>query len=181
MAIQLAKHSGLRVIASASKPESIELSKACGADHVIDYSKVDVVSEVLKLTNGEGVDVAIDSTYVSASFIQSAKVVKKGGRWIRVGPQQWNSEASDEEAREVCKQRGVEAASGDMGRYYDPKYAAEHPNGIADILAACDILYKQGVGAKVTKVVPFDLEAVRSAESEMEHQRVFGKVVVKLQ
>src|SRR5262245_5796727 len=47
-----------------------------------------------------GVDISFDSTYKTSSFVISAKVVKKGGKWIRVGGIEWNHQVSDEEARE---------------------------------------------------------------------------------
>ena len=39
IASQLAKHWGLTVITTASRPETVEWSKALGADHVVDHSK----------------------------------------------------------------------------------------------------------------------------------------------
>ena len=53
-AIQLAKQQGAKVITAASKEH--ERLKALGADVVIDYHKTDVVKEVIRLTDGRGVD-----------------------------------------------------------------------------------------------------------------------------
>jgi dihydrodipicolinate reductase len=98
MIVQLGKKSGYKVITSASKPglfspllflfflfsrfthsyvtESIQLCKESGADHIIDYTKSDVVAEVLKLTNNEGVDVVVDVTNSPQSYEQSVSVAK---------------------------------------------------------------------------------------------------------
>ena len=84
-AVQLAKYYGLRVIASASKPDGLRLLQTLHADVVIDYRKQDVVSEVLAATGGEGADVVYDATYQESSYVQSAAVLAKDGHWIRLG------------------------------------------------------------------------------------------------
>jgi len=54
-------------------------------DHIIDYSKQDVVQQVLAVTAGRGADIVYDPTYSQSSFKQSASVVASGGRWLRLG------------------------------------------------------------------------------------------------
>ena len=85
IATQLAKLHGLRVIGSASKPAALDLLKSLGVDHIIDYSKQDVVAEVLKATGGKGADLVYDPTYEDSSFAQSAACVASGGVWIKLG------------------------------------------------------------------------------------------------
>ncbi|KQZ30756.1 quinone oxidoreductase [Mesorhizobium sp. Root552] len=58
---QWAKHLGATVIGTAGSPDKIELAKAHGFDHVIDYRKQDFVAEVVKLTGGRKCDVVYDS------------------------------------------------------------------------------------------------------------------------
>jgi NADPH2:quinone reductase len=58
---QWAKHLGATVIGTAGSPEKIELARAHGFDHVIDYRKQDFVAEVAKLTGGKKCDVVYDS------------------------------------------------------------------------------------------------------------------------
>jgi NADPH2:quinone reductase len=58
---QWAKHLGATVIGTAGSPDKIELAKAHGFDHVIDYRKQDFVAEVAKLTGGRKCDVVYDS------------------------------------------------------------------------------------------------------------------------
>ncbi len=59
-AIQLAKHAGARVIATASSEARLEKLKPFGLDHGIDYARQDVVAEVMRLTDNKGVDVVVD-------------------------------------------------------------------------------------------------------------------------
>jgi NADPH2:quinone reductase len=58
---QWAKHLGATVIGTAGSPDKIELAKAHGFDHVIDYRKQDFVAEVAKLTGARKCDVVYDS------------------------------------------------------------------------------------------------------------------------
>lgn len=55
-----AKRLGAQVIGTAGSPAKAELALAQGADHVILYREQDFVAEVRRLTNGCGVDFAID-------------------------------------------------------------------------------------------------------------------------
>lgn len=59
-AIQLAKKSGATVLASASSDGRLERLKAFGMDHGINYSRDDLVEQVMKLTGGKGVDLVVD-------------------------------------------------------------------------------------------------------------------------
>ena len=58
---QVAKLIGATVIGTVSTNEKAQLAKKAGADHVIFYTKQDVVMEVKKLTSGKGVNVVYDS------------------------------------------------------------------------------------------------------------------------
>ncbi len=60
-AIQLARAAGASVIvATASSDERLERLREYGMDHGINYSKADVASEVLRLTDRRGVDLVVD-------------------------------------------------------------------------------------------------------------------------
>jgi len=73
------------VISSGSKPESIALAKEFGADHVLNYRTEDTAIKINQLTDGKGVDLVFDATYSEAGFVESAKTVKAGGKWIVLG------------------------------------------------------------------------------------------------
>jgi NADPH2:quinone reductase len=60
IAVQWAKHLGVRVIGTAGSPEKAELAKSFGSDEVIDYTKEDVAKRVRELTDGKGVPVVYD-------------------------------------------------------------------------------------------------------------------------
>jgi putative PIG3 family NAD(P)H quinone oxidoreductase len=59
-AIQLAKHAGATVFATAGSPDKCDFCLSLGADAAIDYRTADFVAEVKRLTDGKGVDVILD-------------------------------------------------------------------------------------------------------------------------
>ena len=59
-AVQMAKHYGATVIASASSGKH-DVVWALGADHVVDSGGADLAAEVLRLTGGAGADLVLES------------------------------------------------------------------------------------------------------------------------
>jgi NADPH2:quinone reductase len=59
-AVRMARHYDATVIAAASRDKH-QAVRALGADHVIDYRRVDVAAEVLRLTGGHGADLVLES------------------------------------------------------------------------------------------------------------------------
>ena len=72
------------VIAIESRPNRQKLARIYGADIVIDYTKVDAVAEILKLT-GDGVDSAIEALGAEESFENCIKATRPGGTISNVG------------------------------------------------------------------------------------------------
>jgi NADPH2:quinone reductase len=60
-AIQLAKAAGATVLATASSDDRLARLSEYGLDFGINYTKADVAQEVMKFTNGMGVNLVIDS------------------------------------------------------------------------------------------------------------------------
>lgn len=59
-AVQLAKWSGARVIATVSSPAKAEQARLAGADLTIDYKTEDVIAKVMDFTGGKGVNRVVD-------------------------------------------------------------------------------------------------------------------------
>lgn len=68
-----------RIIAVESVPERAAIASRLGADHVVDFRKVDVAQEILRLTNDRGVDVAIEALGTQATFEAALRVLRPGG------------------------------------------------------------------------------------------------------
>lgn len=83
-AIQIAKHLGARVIATASSEEKLAKALALGADEAVSYTRPDFSAEINKLTFRRGVDLAVD--HVGAStFEESIGALAVGGRLVTCG------------------------------------------------------------------------------------------------
>jgi len=83
-AVRVAKHVGATVIASASLGKH-EAVSGLGADHVLDSRRADIAAEVLRLTDGAGVDVVLESAG-GATFEASLAAAKRvTGRVVVVG------------------------------------------------------------------------------------------------
>ena len=82
-AIQLAKHFGATVIATAGSPEKCDFCRKIGADHAIDYRAQDFVAEVLKITEKRGVDVILDM--VGGPYIpKNISLLALDGRLVQI-------------------------------------------------------------------------------------------------
>lgn len=57
---QLLHRKGVRVIGTVGSEEKVELARGAGADEVVRYRETSLVDEVLRLTDGAGVDVVYD-------------------------------------------------------------------------------------------------------------------------
>ena len=80
---QVARRIGAEIFgtASASKHDAI---REQGVDHPIDYRNQDFLEEVMRLTEGVGVDVAMDAIGPS-SFRKSYRALRQGGRLVMFG------------------------------------------------------------------------------------------------
>jgi synaptic vesicle membrane protein VAT-1 len=96
-AVQIARHHGAEVFgtASSSKHEAI---RELGVAHAIDYRTQDFEQEVMRLTDGKGVDVVIDATGPT-NFRKDYRALRQGGRLVMYGL----SEASAGTGRDVRK------------------------------------------------------------------------------
>jgi len=73
------------IIAVDRLPDRLAMSRRLGADHVVDGSKADPVDEIMRLTGGRGVDVAIEALGTQATFESCLKVLRPGGTLSSLG------------------------------------------------------------------------------------------------
>ncbi|GAP34060.1 NAD(P)-dependent alcohol dehydrogenase [Piscinibacter sakaiensis] len=66
-------------------PGRLEIARRMGADYVIDASRCDPVEEIVRLTGGRGVDVAIEALGTQATFEAALRVLRPGGTLSSLG------------------------------------------------------------------------------------------------
>ncbi|RTL38184.1 MAG: NAD(P)-dependent alcohol dehydrogenase [Burkholderiales bacterium] len=81
-----AKLSGASVVIGVDRLAGrLVIANRLGADHVIDASQVDPVDEILRLTGGRGVDVAIEALGTQQTFEAALRVLRPGGTLSSLG------------------------------------------------------------------------------------------------
>lgn len=73
------------IIAVESVPARMTMARSLGADHVVDFSETDPVQEILRLTDGRGVDVAIEALGRQETFEGALRVLRPGGTLSSLG------------------------------------------------------------------------------------------------
>jgi len=82
-ASQLARNAGAEVFGTAS-PGKHEAIRAQGVEHAIDYRGQDFAAEVMRITDGEGVDLIMDAIGPT-SFRKDYRLLRSGGRLVMYG------------------------------------------------------------------------------------------------
>ncbi|MBS2127804.1 type I polyketide synthase [Burkholderia thailandensis] len=83
-AVQLARHFGAEVFATAGSDEKREFVRLIGADHVLDSRSLSFADEILALTNGEGVDIVLNSL-AGEAMVRSIDTLRPFGRFLELG------------------------------------------------------------------------------------------------
>src|SRR5680860_793930 len=73
------------IIGVDTVPARLAIAQALGADHVVDFRKVDPVAEIMRLTDGRGVDVAIEALDTQQTFESCLRVLRPGGTLSSLG------------------------------------------------------------------------------------------------
>ena len=85
--VQMARLCGARVLAADIGDDKLALAKSMGADEVIDARNANLPDAVKALTNGLGVDAAIDIVASRATLEAALQSLAVGGRLVIIGAQ----------------------------------------------------------------------------------------------
>ncbi|MDO3676283.1 SDR family NAD(P)-dependent oxidoreductase [Paenibacillus ehimensis] len=83
IAVQLAKHYGAVIYATAGKQAKLEHLRQMGVDYAINYVESDFEQEIKRLTKGEGVDVILN-TLAGEALQKGLNCLSRGGRYIEI-------------------------------------------------------------------------------------------------
>jgi NADPH2:quinone reductase len=167
LAVQMAKLAGAVVLATCSTEEKASRARELGADHVIRYDRVDFADEVLKITAGRGVDVAIDGVGRS-TFVDTVRATRVRGHVIFFG--QSSGPPDPVQPRRLLGSRTLTTAS-----LFDYARTREDLLALADPLMAWAA--EGSVAASIDRVLPLE-EAARAHEL-LEGRRTMGKVLLE--
>jgi alcohol dehydrogenase len=73
------------IISVDAVPARMEVSRKMGADHCVNFKMSDPVEEIMRLTDGRGVDVAIEALGTQATFEAALRVLRPGGTLSSLG------------------------------------------------------------------------------------------------
>jgi NADPH2:quinone reductase len=168
--IQLAKRRGARVLTTIGSPAKAEIAKERGADHCILYRDTDFREEVMRLTDGKGVDVVYDSVGRD-TLARSLRSLARRGTCVNFG-------ASSGQPDPIAVLDLAEAGSVFLTRPHLADYMAsadEVRGRAADLFAA----WKAGALA-VTIDREFPLGQAAEAHRVIESRGTTGKLLLRV-
>ena len=65
--------------------ERMNVARGLGATHIVDFKKGNVVEQIMTITDGRGVDVAIEALGTQGTFESALRVLRPGGRVSSLG------------------------------------------------------------------------------------------------
>ena len=165
-AVQLARHFGVEVFASASVGKWDTL-RAMGfdEDHIVDSRSLDFEQKILAVTGGRGVDVVLDS--LSGEFVDaSLRLLPRGGVFLEMG------KTDVRDADDVAA-----AHPGVRYRAFDLFEAG--PDGVGRILSGLAELHHTGA-LRPVPVTTWDVRRAPAALRHLSQARHIGKVVLTM-
>lgn len=167
---QIAKKIGAHVIGTTSTAEKAEVAKKHGADHVLLYTKGPIIDDVLKITNGVGVQAVFDGVGKDTWEDNFALIARKG-TIVSIGNA---SGAVPPFAPLKLVAKNVKVVRPTLNNYIlTPeefrRYADEYFQFLAD-----------GLKVEIHKVYPFTADGVRQAQIDITGRGTIGKLLVNV-
>jgi NADPH:quinone reductase-like Zn-dependent oxidoreductase len=160
-AIQIAKATGARVIATAGSEFKLEKAKELGADEVFLHTIKHFSREVKRLTERRGVDVVVEHVG-EATWQESLASLAVGGRLVTCGATTGYEGKID---LRYLFSRHVSV----LGSYMGSK---------AELYSALDLVARGLVRPVIDKVMPLALAS--EAHARLERREQFGKIVLQV-
>jgi NADPH:quinone reductase-like Zn-dependent oxidoreductase len=159
-ALQLAKLSGALVIGNAGTSEKLARATEFGLDVAVNYKEEDVPTEVMRATDGRGVDVVFE--HVGGQFFQMGlDSLAKDGRLV------------------ICGGHSGEVVPFDIIPFFrsQKQIIGSFVYNRSEVEQVLELAARGVITPLVYKVFP--LEQARDAMQTMERREHFGKIVLK--
>jgi len=169
MAVQIAVARGAKVIGTASTEEKCGVIRNLGGE-AVRYTEGDWVAEVLRITDGKGADVILESVGGDVFWRSYREALAIFGRMVTFGV------ASGEIVS--LTNRDVLVSNRSLVGYYLGSFFPHHLDRIATATAKLMALYQEG---KIRPVVQqtYSLDQFADAMAALEGRKSIGKVIVK--
>ena len=167
-AIQIAKHAGATVIATASSDDKLERLKAFGLDHGINYARESFVERTRELTDGRGADVILDSVG-GQTLRDGISALAYRGTLVSVGVA--GRAGSEVEARSLWMQNNTL-----RGVFLGGALLNEYPRVHAMIAELFEQVADGRLRVEIDRTFPLAEAAV--AHAHIESRKAFGRVVM---
>ena len=164
-AIQVCKHVGAWVVTTTGSDEKCARCRDLGADETINYRAHDFEAEVMRLTEGRGVDIVLEMVGGEV-FTKSLDTLAVGGRFVSIGRAGGPVPTTPPELTE-----GREASRFFVNTYLD---AQPEKFGILDTVMQ---LVRQGTFQMVIDSV-YPLSNAAAAHRRLDDRSHFGKVLI---
>ncbi|MBI2887019.1 MAG: zinc-binding dehydrogenase [Chloroflexi bacterium] len=167
--VQIAKQiAGATVFTTAGTDAKVARARELSADVAINYTTTDFLPEVLLLTGGRGVDVALDMVGGEV-FAKTQQALAEGGRLVSVGRSSGQAPQVDAALAEAKKQKVVTGWG---------LFALRTPELAAQDLARIVQLVAEGALKTVIDRV-FPLSETAAAHRHLAGRNQFGKVILR--
>lgn len=168
IAVQLAQFIGAECYATAGSQKKLDYLSRLGVNHLINYREEDFATKLQEMTNGEGVDVVIN-TLAGDAIQKGLNILAPGGRYVEIAMTGLKTAQHIDLSHLVDNQN---FHSVDLRRL-----VSEHPELIKKYLdTMSDVLASRTIKPTVGKV--FSMSQIKQAYQWLEERENIGKVVV---
>jgi NADPH2:quinone reductase len=165
--VQIARHAGATVVATAREGEPAAMARELGADAVVDYRAEDLPAEIRAATGGEPVDVVLEP-HAASNIVADLDVLVRGGRITVIG---------EDRAIQIPPGASMDGKIADADLRFMSIVASTDDQG--PILRSVAPLLGDGTfEARVAKTYP--LSAVADAQADVMAGGTLGKVVIEV-
>jgi NADPH2:quinone reductase len=165
--VQIAKHVGARVIATAGSEEKLARARDLGADETINYRTTDFGEAIRAITGGRGVDVVLESVG-GRTLVRSIELLAGGGRLVSVGNSSQEPVSID---AALLMERDVSLSGFYLGAELLRSGAIEEFQKVVDLCGRGELK------VIVDRVLP--LAEAAAAHAVLAERANFGKVILK--
>ncbi|MGD1713000.1 polyketide synthase, partial [Dapis sp. BLCC M172] len=168
-ALQLAQFFGAEVYATTS-PQKMDILREQGVKHIMNSRTTDFASEVMELTQGQGVDIIFNSLTHGEYIPKNIDILAKGGRYIEIGRLNiWTDEQVYDRRPDI--------------KYFpfdlSDQIGQNNNQLVSEMWASLKLLFESG-NIKPLPYKGFSSEDVVEAFRCMQHRKHIGKIVVTM-